>query len=94
MHVLVGENWARDLLDPTPPDGHRRVQVIAQVALSPVDDQYFVRGARLSMLISYVRSLGPRRVLRKVVSRRAESRRNDAWLSVGVGRLDGRTDRR
>jgi predicted dehydrogenase len=92
VHVLVGDAWVAGYLDPVADEGWRRVEVVRQVAVAPVSDQYFERAPRISMLVSYVRALGVRRVVRKVVSRRAEQQRNDAWLSIGVGRLAGGTD--
>ena len=85
MHVFDRGGWVPGFLDATPVDGTVRVRVHRQVALAPVDDQFFVRAPRLSMLTSYLRMLGPRRVIRKVRSRRSEATRNDSWLSVGVG---------
>jgi predicted dehydrogenase len=85
VHVLERGAWVTGFLDATPIDGTVRITVHRQVALAPADDQYFVRPPRISMLVSYLRMLGPRRVVRKVVSRRSEATRNDSWLTVGVG---------
>lgn len=86
MHVHLGGDWVVGHLDATPGPDDVRLDVVRQVALAPVDDQYFERRADAALLLSYLRNLGPRRVLRKVVSRRAEAGRNDAWLSVGLAR--------
>ncbi len=85
MHVYRNDAWTSGYLDETPRDGRVRVTVHRQVALGPAQDQFFVRPPKLAMLANYVRMLGPRRVIRKVVSRRQESARNDAWVSVGCG---------
>jgi predicted dehydrogenase len=85
VHVYSDGAWASGYLDATPGPDHLRVTVLRQVAVVPADQQYFVRRANVAMVVNYLRMLGPRRVLRKVVSRRSESVRNDAWLSVGLG---------
>lgn len=85
MHVYVNGAWVEGYLDQTPRPGWIPISVHRRVVLGPAAEQYFVRQPQLSMLLGYVRMLGPRRVVRKVVSRRRESVRNDAWVSVGVG---------
>lgn len=87
MHVLGNGSWVAGFLDQAATPERARVEVHRQVALAPVTDQFFVREPQLAMLVSYVRMLGIRRVVRKVRSRHDESLRNDAWLSVGIGRL-------
>lgn len=88
MHAYRRGAWTEDYLDETPKEGQVRVSVQRQVALVPVEHEFFVRRPDPAMLVGYVRSLGPRRVFRKVVSRRREAARNDTWLSVGLGTLD------
>lgn len=85
MHVYVSGAWVEGYLDETPRDGWVPISVHRRVVLGPAEQQFFVRQPQLSMLLGYLRMLGPRRVLRKVVSRRSESVRNDAWVSIGVG---------
>lgn len=86
MYVYGSGAWTRGYLDETPSARQVRISVHRQIALAPTPDQYFVRPPDLAMLLSYLRMLGPRRVVRKVLSRRDESGRNDAWVSVGLGR--------
>lgn len=85
MHAYRRGAWTEGYLDEATGPGRVRVAVHHQLALVPVTDEFFVRRADPAMLASYVRSLGPRRVLRKVVSRRREAARNDTWLSIGLG---------
>lgn len=85
MRVLLGDTWSEEYLDPTPHEDRVAVHVRRQIALAPVRDKYFVRRPDPVMLLAYLRAIGPKRVARKVLSRRAEARRNDAWVSVGVG---------
>jgi len=84
--VMVNGGWRSGYLDPTPTERFPRVDVERQLALTQTSGQHFVREPKLTMLVSYLRSLGPRRVWRKIKSRRAEAARNDTWLSVGMGK--------
>lgn len=85
MHLHVNGAWTPDFLDPTPVGDQVRITVRRQIAVAPVDDQFFVRDRDPWMLWQYLRRLGVRRVWRKVRSRESERHRNDAWLSVGIG---------
>lgn len=89
MHLLDDSGqWRPDYLDQSVVPGTVRVHVLSQVALCRADQQFFVRPRDIRMVLAYARAFGPSRVLRKVRSRQAESVRNDAWLSVGIGRVD------
>lgn len=57
------------------------------VNLKTIEEQYFVRRARLRTLVDYVREVGVTTVFRKIVSRMGESLRNAKYMSVGVGRV-------
>lgn len=89
MHVYGNGAWIAGLLDATPGVGEVRISVHRQVAIAPADEQFFVRRAQAGMVVSYLRMLGPRRVVRKVISRRGEATRNDAWLTIGIGTDEG-----
>lgn len=95
MHLLdESGQWRPDYLDQSVVPGAVRVHVLTQVALCRADQQFFVRPRDIRMVLAYARAFGPSRMLRKVRSRQAETVRNDAWLSVGIGRLGdvGETD--
>jgi len=62
-----------------------RVEVRTMANVLRIDDQFFVRKARLRMLLDYWREVGIASVLRKIASRRGESLRNTRFLSVGFG---------
>jgi predicted dehydrogenase len=85
MHIYFRGLWRKGYLDQTPDSEYSLVEIRRQVALAPATQQFYIRGADPAMLMSYIRMLGVRRVLRKVRSRHSESARNDAWLSVGIG---------
>lgn len=89
VHVYVNGSWVQAILDQASNPEAPLVAIQRQVALAPSSEQFFVREPQLAMLVSYVRRLGLRRVVRKVRSRRSEALRNDTWLSVGVGHLHG-----
>ncbi len=90
MHLLDANGaWVEGLLDQTVVPGSRRVHVQRQWALCSASSQYFVRPRDPRMVLAYLRAFGPKRVWRKVRSRQQETTRNDAWLSVGAGWIDG-----
>lgn len=78
-------HWHGGYLDQAVVPGTVRVRVRVQAAVRPARDQFFVRPRDLRMVLAYTRAFGPTRVLRKIRSRRSESVRNDAWLSIGLG---------
>lgn len=87
MHLLdTNGAWQPDLLDQAERPGATRVHVVRQWALWSASSQYFVRPKDPRMVLAYARAFGPKRVWRKIRSRQSESTRNDAWLSVGIGR--------
>lgn len=81
--------WTRGLLDYTPLEGERLVDVHGWVEVAPVPEQYFVRERDWRVLSGYVAAYGVRGAAAKVRSRLAESGRNVKRVSVGVGRVAG-----
>lgn len=88
MELIDGTGqWRGGFLDQTVVPGSVRLDVVVQAAVASAADQFFVRPRDLRMVLAYLRAFGPTRVLRKVRSRQSEDVRNDAWLSVGLGRV-------
>lgn len=87
MRVLVGTTWRDGYLDEHRAPGHVRIAPALDLALPPITDLYFVARRDWGRVRDYVRHLGPRRVLRKIRSRLAESGRNEKHVRVGVGRV-------
>jgi len=77
----------QSVLDYDRPKSMLRVEVWTMANLMAIDEQFFVRKARLRMLFDYLREVGIASVIRKIISRRNEALRNSRFLSVGVGRI-------
>jgi len=87
MRVLVGNDWRSFYLDYHRSQSAYRVRVHARCRLTPVTGLYFERPRSLRLVFSYLRDVGPRGVLRKIASRRAEAARNRKFLSIGLGEI-------
>ena len=85
MRILVRGQWLEGYLDEWRSESDYRIRVNRFVNLERLDDVYFVRQRSPQMLLNYLRELGPVDVVRKVLSRSKERRRNDRFVSVGCG---------
>lgn len=88
MRVLTSKGWCRGFLPYAAIDDGVRLRVRRWLTVTPVDQAYFVRPRDPRMVLNYLREVGLREVWRKIRSRRAETLRNDKYLSVGVGVAD------
>lgn len=84
MYVL-GKNWSDKYLDYYLNSGEVRIDVKIWLNLEKIEDQYFIRSRDWRLLVNYLRQIGPRFVLNKILSRVRESERNIKYLSVGFG---------
>jgi predicted dehydrogenase len=84
MYVL-GKNWSDKYLDYHMNSGEVRIDVKIWFNLEKIEDQYFIRSPDWRLLINYLRQIGPKFVLNKILSRIRESERNIKYLSVGFG---------
>jgi predicted dehydrogenase len=87
VRALLGEHWTDGLADYHRPPGHYRIQVDALLNLEQLDGFSTVRERDARMVWNYLREIGPRATLRKVISRSQERFRNDKYVSCGTGRV-------
>ena len=87
MKVLVGKSWKEGVLDETLHSETVRIQVQSWFRHRSVTGVFFERTASVSGIVGYLRKVGPRDVIRKVVSRLSERNRNFRFLCTGVGKL-------
>ena len=85
MNALASGQWLDGFLDYHRRPGDCRFRVLACLTLAKVDALYFVRPKNARLVWNYLREIGFRDVLRKIVSRRDEQLRNEKFLSVGFG---------
>lgn len=87
MKAFVGGQWTDGFLDYYRHAGDCRVRVVGCLTLAKVEDLYFIRLKSSLLLWNYLREIGFRDVLRKIISRRDERFRNEKFLSVGFGSI-------
>lgn len=82
---ILGRRWKDGYLDETRLPGDYRIEVRVWARLAPVQGIYFQRGRDWRVVWNYLREIGVRQVLRKVLSRRKEALRNAKHVAVGAG---------
>lgn len=87
MKILVENKWTDGFLDFCPQSNEYTIKVLAWKNLTRSRDLYFVRPKSLRLLWNYLKEIGPREVLKKVVSRSEEKFRNEKFISCGIGRI-------
>ncbi len=87
MKALVDGKWMDGFLDYHRRPGDCRFRVLACLTLAKVNALNFVRPNSARLLWNYLREIGFRDVIRKIVSRRNERHRNEKFLSVGFGSI-------
>lgn len=87
MRILLRGSWRDGFLDYYRAPDEIRLEASAWRVLTPIEGAYFVRPRSLRMVWNYVWALGPRVVMRKILSRMREEGRNEKWLSAGYGRV-------
>ncbi len=84
---ILGEKWSGGYLDFHRGPRECRIKVQLWERVGPVTDMYFVLTQDWRVLLNYLREVGLRQVIRKVISRRREKLRNDKHLSCGIGQV-------
>ena len=87
MKVLVGKSWKQGVLDETLHCSTVRIEVRSWFRHRAVTGVFYERRASVHGLIGYFKKVGPRDVIRKVVSRLSERNRNSRFLSTGIGKV-------
>lgn len=87
MKALIDGEWREGFLDYSRRPGDCRVRVMACLTLAKIEELYFVRVPNTRLLWNYLREIGFRDVIRKIVSRHNERLRNQKFLSVGFGSI-------
>jgi len=64
-----------------------RIQVLAWKNLEKIEDAYYVRPKSIRMALRYLPVVGPYGLFTKAWSRLREGRRNDKYVSCGIGKI-------
>jgi len=98
MRVFDGRKWKDGFLDYHVGPNDMALEVKVWIALEPVTDQFVewkVSGSTLSRVFTYIRAIGLKHSLIKIISRFKERNRNRKFLSLGIGqRVDGNNAKR
>ncbi len=87
MRILSAGRWQDGYLDYYRAPDEYRIQVLAIKNLEELKDLYVLRPKSVRLVMNYLRHIGPRAVLRKISSRLSEERRNQKYISAGVGQV-------
>jgi len=87
MKILVGKKWKNGFLDYYRSKKEYRIQVLAWKNLEKIEDAYYIRPKSLRMALRYLPVVGPYGLFTKAWSRWREQRRNDKYVSCGIGKI-------
>ncbi len=87
MRILTGKKWREGFLDYRRNKNEYRIQVLACKDLQKIENLYHTRPKSIKLLINYFPVVGPVGLVTKVWSRIREDRRNDKYVSCGIGKI-------
>ena len=87
MRILTGTRWREGYLDYHRNQREYRIQVLALKNLEKLEGVYHTRPKSLRLLWNYFPVVGPEGLITKTWSRIREERRNDKYLSCGIGKV-------
>lgn len=87
MRILTGNKWRSGFLDYFRNKSEYRIQVLAFKNLEKLEDVYHTRAKSLRLLINYLPVVGIQGLITKTWSRLREDRRNEKYISCGVGKI-------
>lgn len=87
MRILTGKTWRSGFLDYHRNKKEYRIQVLAWKNLEKLEDVYHTRPKSLRLLMNYFPVVGPHGLFTKTWSRLREERRNEKYISCGIGKI-------
>ncbi|MFA6365063.1 MAG: Gfo/Idh/MocA family oxidoreductase [Candidatus Paceibacterota bacterium] len=94
MRILTGKKWRSGFLDYFRNKSEYRIQVLAWKNLEKLENVYHTRPKSIRLLINYFPVVGFQGLFTKTWSRLREDRRNDKYISCGIGRIIESADER
>jgi len=85
MKVLTSKKWTDVPLDYAAAQDEIYVRVHKMLNIARVEGAYFQRGRDWRMVVNYLREIGLKHTLIKIISRTAERARNEKFISIGCG---------
>ena len=87
MKILTGKKWQNGFLDYYCNRKEYRIQVLAWKNLEKIEGAYYIRPKSLKMALRYLPVVGFYGLFTKAWSRFREQRRNDKYVSCGIGKI-------
>jgi len=87
MKILNTTKWQDGFLDYHRIKKEYRIQVLAWKNLEKIEDAYYIRPKSIRMALRYLPVVGPYGLFTKAWSRLREARRNDKYVSCGIGKI-------
>ena len=87
MKILSNKKWQDGFLDYHQCPKEYRIQVLAWKNLEKIQDAYYIRPKSLKMALRYLPVVGFYGLFTKAWSRLREQRRNDKYVSCGIGKI-------
>jgi len=87
MRILTGKKWREGFLDYYQNKNECGIQVLAWKNLEKLENVYHTRPKSLRLLINYLPVVGPEGLFTKTWSRIREERRNEKYVSCGIGKI-------
>ena len=94
MRILSGKKWREGFLDYHRSDKELRIQVLKWKNLEKLEHVYHTRPKSLRLLINYFPVVGFGGLITKTWSRLREERRNEKYVSCGIGKIIKSADRK
>lgn len=87
MRVMINDSFTDGFLDYYCKPEEYRIECWVWKNLERLDGLYYLRDKNFWTLWNYLRDIGPRQTLLKVLSRTQERLRNEKYVACGVGRI-------
>ena len=87
MKILVGKKWQDGFLDYHRNKKEYRIQALAWKNLEKIEGAYYIRPKSLKMALRYLPVVGFYGLFTKAWSRFREQRRNNKYVSCGIGKI-------
>jgi predicted dehydrogenase len=87
MKILEGKQWKNDFLDYHCNKKEYRIQVLAWKNLEKIEDAYYIRPKSFKMALRYLPVVGFYGLFTKAWSRFREQKRNNKYVSCGIGKI-------
>ncbi|MEK7087510.1 MAG: Gfo/Idh/MocA family oxidoreductase, partial [Patescibacteria group bacterium] len=87
MRIFTGKKWRGGFLDYCRNKNEYRIQVFTWKNLEKLENVYHTRQKSLRLLINYFPVVGPHGLFTKTWSRLREERRNEKYISCGIGKI-------